>query len=212
MPNAIDWTVDQLLSGVKTLNARVESQQNTIRANRATYTAALRSLPSIVNLQAREALRTKLSEWIRAQVGVENRFNDFVRNFTVAKAKAKAFLQSAGVAPPPYLGFVVPAVPAAVYGAIAIALAAIATIAALNSSQTAAINGLSNLVDRAERESWTARETADAVNAYTAATRAAPGADPFGLANTFKSALPVIVVGGLLWILGPMLSRKAARA
>jgi hypothetical protein len=213
MANAIDWTVDQLLSGVRTLNARAESQQNTIRSNRATYTATLRSLPQIANVVAREALRAKLGEWIRKQVAVENRFNDFLRNFTAAKAKAKQFLTGAGITAPSYLGAIqLAAVPAAVYGAIAIGLAAIATIAALNSNQTTSINGLSALERRAEREGWDAKETADAMRAYEAATRAAPGADPLGLANTLKAALPVIVIGGLIWILGPMLQRKAARA
>lgn len=209
---AIDWTVDQLLSGVQTLNARAESQQNTIRANRATYNSTLRSLPAIADVQAREALRAKLAEWIRAQLSVENRFNDFLRNFTAAKAKTKAFLQSAGVTPPPYLGFAVAAVPAAVYGGIAIALAVVATIAALNSNQTTAINGLSNLASRAEREHWSAKETAEAMAAYSASVKAAPGADPLGLANTLKAALPVLLIGGLLFILGPMLQRRAARA
>ena len=213
MANAIDWTVDKLLSGVQTMNARIESQQNTIRANRATYMATLRSLPSIADVKVREALRSRLGTWIRAQVGIENRLGDLLRNFTTAKARAKQFLTSVGITPPGYLGAIqVAAVPAAVWGALAIGLAAIATIAALNSNQTTAINGLSNLVRRAERETWTAAETAEVLRAYEAATKAAPGADPFGIANTLKAALPVILIGGLIFFLGPALQRKAARA
>jgi hypothetical protein len=209
----VDWTVDQLLSGVKTLNARAESQQNTLRANRATYMDTLRSLPSIADIHSREALRSKLSVWIRSQVGLENRFAEFMRNFVAAKAKAKQFLTSAGITPPGYLGAIqIAAVPAAVWGAIAIGLAAIATIAALNSNQTASINGLKSLVERAQREQWNAQDTAEALRAYEGATRAAPGADPLGLANTLKAALPVLVIGGLLYLLGPMLQRKLGRA
>lgn len=213
MANAIDWTVDQLLSGVKTLNARTESQQNTIRANRALYMTTLRTLGMISNVQSREALRSKLSQWIVAQVGIENRFNDLMRNFIAAKAKVKQFLESAHITPPGYLGQIqFAAVPAAVYGAIAIALAVVATIAALNSNQTTTINGLSDLVQRAQRENWSAKDTAEAINAFGAAARSAPGADPLGLANVLRSALPVLVIGGLIWILGPMFQRKAARA
>lgn len=212
-PTLIDWTVDQLLSGVKTMNARMESQQNTIKANRATYTATLRSLPAIADINSREALRSKLGVWIHSQVAVENRFNDLARNFTTAKAKVKSFLQSSGVTPPSYLGAIqIAAVPAAVWGAIAVGLAAIATIAALNSNQTTTINGIRSLVQRAEREKWSAADTAEALRAFDSATKSAPKGDPLGLANVLEKALPVLVIGGLLFLFGPMLQRKMSRA
>ena len=206
MANAVDWTVDKLLSSVQTLNARAESAQNTIRANRATYNQTLRSLSSIPDQGARESLRAKLRDWIHRQVDVENRFNEFARNFTAAKLATKRFLESVSITPPSYLGFVVPA---AVYGGVAVALAVIATISALNSAQTKSISVIGDLVKTARERGWSAKETAEAIRAAGEAT---PSADPLGLANTLKAALPILLIGGALFLFGPMLQRRLSRA
>jgi len=211
LANVIDWTVDKLLSGVRSLNARAESAQNTIRANRANYTATIRALPSVPDVGAREVLRSKLRDWIHRQVDVENRFNSFATNFTAAKAETKRFLQSVHVTPPGYLGQVQLAVPAAVYGAIAIGLAVIATIMALNATQTRGMDGIRDLLRTAREREWTAKQTADALDALReAAAGTAP--DPLGLSRTLKAALPILLIGGALFLFGPMLQRRMARA
>jgi len=211
LANVVDWTVDKLLSGIRTLNARAESAQNTIRANRAAYTSAVRSLPSVPDVGAREALRAKLRDWIHRQVAVENRFNSFASNFMAAKAQTKRFLQSMDVTPPAYLGQVQIAIPAVVYGAIAVGLAVIATIMALNATQTRGIGVIRDLLATAKANSWTARETADALKQLESATTGTTP-DPLGLSRVLSAALPILLVGGALFLFGPMLQRKLARA
>ena len=162
MPNVIDWTVDRLLSGVRTLNARAESAQNTIRANRARYLETLRSLPAVTDVEAREALRTRLREWIRRQVTVENRFNSFASNYLAAKSAVKRFLQGAGVSPPGYLGAGPIVIPAAVYGGLTIAFAVLATIVAVNASLTKSLDQIAGVLKLARDRNWTAAEPGEA--------------------------------------------------
>ncbi len=212
MASALEWTVDKLLSGIRALNARAESAQNTIRANRASYLETLRSLPSVPDPGAREALRAKLREWIMNQVGIENRFNAFATNYLAAKATAKKFLQSIGITPPIYLGQVqVLAVPAAVYGGVAIGLAVIATIVTLNATQTKGLDGIRDLLKTARDQGWTAKETTEALNSLSAATRATTP-DILGIGGIFQAALPLILIGGALFIFAPMLQRRMARS
>ena len=204
---AVDWTVDKLLSGVATLNAKMEHAQGTIRANRANYMATLRSLPSIPDVQAREAVRAQLAAWIPKQVDAENRFNALSQAYTVAKAKVKAFLQSVGVTPPGSLGGPAVAVPVLIWGAIAAGLVTVGVIITLAIANMKALECITNVSTAARNGRWTAAQTADALRTCKAA---APVNDPLGLAALLEKALPVIVVVGALYLFGPMLKRKFA--
>jgi len=209
--NAVDWTVDKALSAIKTLNARAQSAQNTIRANRAAYREALLTLPSVPDLGSREALRARLRDWIHRQVDVENRFNAFASRYLAAKAAVKRFLESIGVSPPAYLGAAPLVVPAAVYGGLAIAFAVIATIYTLNASQTRGLNGIRQLLETARERNWTAQETAAALKSLAEAT-ASTTPDPLGLKATLEAALPLLVIGAVIFFVGPMLQRRRVAA
>ena len=206
---AVDWTVDKLLAGVRTLNARAESAQNTIRANRARYLDTLRGLPQIVDAGAREALRAQLRDWIRQQVAVENRFNAFASKLARAKDMAKRFLSSAGVTPPAYLGAVQLAVPVVVWGLVAAGLVSVGVIMALNATQSRGMDGLQEIARLAREQGWTAAQTGDALKAYRAAARGTTP-DPTGFGRVLEAALPILILGAAVFFLGPMLQRRRA--
>jgi hypothetical protein len=207
---AVDWTVDKLLSGIQTLNARAESAQNTIRANRATYLETLRSLGSITDVGAREALRSKLREWVYKQVEVENRFNSFATGYTAAKAAAKKFLTSIGVAAPSYLGALPAiAVPVAVWGGVAIGLTVIAAIVLMNATQSKGIGAIRDLLETARAQNWTAQQTSDALKSLAAA-ESENRPDILGVGGILKAALPLILIGGALFLFGPALQKRMA--
>jgi hypothetical protein len=190
------------------LNARAEQARNTLRAARERYMQTLRNLPSIPDLQARESARAKLREWIHRQVELENRYAALAAQWATTKAKVKAFLQSASVTPPAYLGFLPAAlVPVAVWGLVAAGLALVAAIivAAVNHSKS--LDNISSIVQMAAREGWTAEQTAQALREVTPQPP-----DPLGLAATLKAALPLVLVAGALFVFGPMLQRKTRAA
>lgn len=201
----IDWTVDQLLSGAKTLNARAEHARNTLRAARERYMQALRNLPSIPDLQAREAARAKLREWIHRQVELENRYATLAAQWAAAKARVKAFLQSVHVTPPSYLGLLPAAlVPVAVWGLVAVGITAMTAfiVAAVNHSKV--LDNEASLIQLAARNGWTADE-------YTRARGAGvpKPSDPLGIAEALKAALPLVLAIGALLVFAPMLRRRA---
>jgi hypothetical protein len=205
---AVDWTVEQLLSGAQMLSARAEHARNTLRAARDHYMQTLRNLPSIPDLQARESARAKLREWIHRQVELENRYAALAAQWAAAKARVKMFLQSVHVTPPAYLGFLPAAlVPVAVWGLVAAGLGLVATIivAAVNHSKS--LDSISSIVQMAAREGWTAEQTAQALRQVVP-----PPPDPLGLTATLKAALPLVLVAGAFLVLGPMLQRKARAA
>ena len=206
MSNAIDWTVDKLLSQFRTLDARAEHARNTLRANRLRYMETLRSLPSIPDVAAREELRAKMREWIHKQVEVENRYTSLAEKWAQAKGMVKNFLQSVGITPPSYLGAVVLA-PVAVWGIVAAGLSLVAVVIALNSTQTKALDCISNVTRAAAQQGWGADQTRQALRECKAAT-AATTPDPGGLRATLEAALPIVIVVGALILFAPMLQRK----
>jgi len=198
--------VEKLLSGIATLNAKMEHAQGTIRANRANYMATLRSLPQIQDVAAREAVRAQLAAWIPKQVDTENRFNALAQTYTVAKAKIKAFLQSVGVTPPGYLGALpAVAVPVLIWGAVAAGLITVGVIITLAIANMKALECITNVTATARQQGWTQAQT---VEALRTCKTAAPANDPTGLANLLEKALPVMVLVGALYLFGPMLKRK----
>lgn len=207
---AVDWTVDKLLSQFQTLNARVYSAQNSIRANRQGYMEALRSLPSIPDPAVREELRTRMREWIHKQVEVENRFTDLAAKWERAKGMVKNFLQRVGITPPAYLGQLILA-PAAVWGLVAAGLLLVGVIIALNATQSKALDCITNVTRLASQRGWTADQVRQGLIECKAAAKATTP-DPGGLRSTLEAALPLVIVVGALLIFAPMLQRKAQGA
>lgn len=202
---AVDWTVDQLLSGAKSLNARDVQARTQLQANRVRYMETLRSLPSIADIPAREAARSRLTDWIHRQVGIENQYNAFSAQWAAAKAKVKGFLQSINVTPPVYLGFAPLGVPLAIWGLVAAGLALVAIIIAAAVNHGKALDNISAIVQMAAQRGWTAAETKKALDAARPASE-----DPTGITGALKAVLPVAVVVGAIMILGPMMRRRVA--
>lgn len=208
---AVDWTVDRLLSGVASLNVQVEHAQNTIRTNRSGYMEALRSLPQIQDVGAREALRRQLGQWIQKQVAIENRFAGFKAEYNSAKARVKTFLTQAGISPPGYLGAapVVIAVPVLIWGAVAAGLITIGIIIAMAVERSRSLGVIQDIAETARSHNWTAQQTSDALEAARQAI-AGTQPDPGGFRGVLQSALPLVVLVGALMIFGPALKRKFA--
>lgn len=210
MASAIDWTVDKLLTQFQVLDARAEHARNTIQANRVRYMEMLRALPGVADLNAREAIRAKLRDWIHRQVQVENQYRDLAAKWATAKGMVKNFLQSIGITPPAYLGAVVLA-PAAVWGVVAAGLGLVAIVIAANTNQTKALDCISNITRAAAQQGWTAAETAKALAACRDAV-ATTTPDPLGFKGALEAALPLALVVGALLIFAPMLQRKPRAA
>lgn len=210
MASALDWTVDQLLSGVKTVDARLESARNTLRSNRARYMSTLRSLPEIRDVASRDKIRAELGKWIPKQVAAENRVNDLLATLAAAKAKAKTFLKGVGISPPAYLGFAPVLVPAAIWGTIALLLTAGTVVVTLAITHSKGLGVIESVAATARARNWSAQETATALDAARRALDAARPDDPLGIEGVLKAALPILVIGAIIVFAGPMLKRKFA--
>lgn len=211
MANVIDWTVDKLLSSVRTMNSDAIREQGRIRAMRAKYMDTLRKLPTIANAPSRERLRAQLQDWVHRQVGLENTFNEFLARFAAVKAGAKKLLQAVHIEPPAYLGAIPIIVPAALITIAIVAGAAIAKVVAQAIIQSKSLDGLNALVQVAAEQHWTEQQTIDGINAYHQAATPPPGAgpgggDPLGLSEILKQAGPVLLGIAAIILLPPIIS------
>ena len=211
MATLVDWTVERLLGGIREVNARAEHVQNTLRQARTDYLATLRSLPNVRDVQAREQIRAELGRWIHRQVEAENRFNAFAAAYLSAKRAAKDFLSRIGVTPPSYLG-ALPLVPVAIATGVAVAAATVATMLTLAAAQSRGLDAIKNVTALALRDSWTAEQTAQALEAARQATGETKP-DPLGLTGTLEALLPVLLIGAAIYFLAPaIMGRKRVRA
>lgn len=205
---AVDWTVDKLLAAVDLINDKMASAGEKIHSNRAAYTATLRSLPSIQNVAAREALRARLGAWIPKQVADENRFNQLSAQYRSAKARAKSWLENVGITPPGYLSGAV-LVPVIVYGALAALLIAATAMVVSSFVQGKAMDCITNVTRAAVDNHWSEAQTADALRTCKIATDATTP-DPGGIRATLDAAVPALALIAGLVIFGPMLKRRFA--
>jgi len=208
MATAVDWTVDKLLSSVKTLNARSDHARNTLRANRARYSEVVRQVSSIPDIAAQNAVRDRLRSWIYKQVDAENRYRSFSENFERAKSLVKQLLQSVHITPPTYLGAgPVLAVPASVAGLILTGLVVVATIIAIAVTQSKVIDNIAAAIRFARDKGLTGPETVALLKAAEP-----PPPDPLGLTGALKAAVPLVLVIGAVIVAGVFLKPRGASA
>lgn len=209
MSAAVDWTVDKLLSQFQAVNRDAATEQARLKSNRAHYVQVLSGLAAMPNTSAKATIKTHLTEWIHNQVAAENRFNDYLAKWTAVKAGVKKFLQSVGVTPPAYLGAVAIA-PVAVVTILLAAAAIVVWLRAANNVQAKTLDGISETIELARQQGWTAEQTTAAINAVKKAATETEPSDPFGASKILEAALPVLVVIAAIMFLPRIMPRRAA--
>lgn len=204
MPNqAVDWTVEQVLSGVKTLNARADSIRNTLRAARAAYTTTVRNVSIIPDEAMRARARAELTTWIHNQVALENRFQDFAAKFADAKARVKMWLQSVNITPPGYLGIAPAVVPVVVWGLVAAALLIAASLIKDAVTHGKKMDNIAGIVELARQQNWSPAQLKDALDKVNAA-------DKSDITKMLEAAVPLAFIVAAVVFLGPLVRRRAA--
>jgi hypothetical protein len=203
---AVDWTVDKVLSGIATLNARDAAARSAITQARASYTQAVRGVSLIPDQATQAAVRAQLTDWIHKQVGIENQYQDFHSRLLSAKAAVKGWLKSVDITPPGYLGIAILA-PIAIGAAIAVALGIVAAIVITATSHGRKMDSINALIGYAQRNGWTAAQLDAAIRNINAGDKPP---DPTGITGALQAALPLALVVGAIVLVGPMLKRRMA--
>ena len=209
MANVVDWTVDKLLGQFQQINAQAATEQTRLRYNRDRYMNVLRSLSVFPEGPPKAAIKAELSGWIRSQVAAENRFNEYAAKWVQVKAAVKRFLQSVNITPPQYLG-AIPLAPAAVVGLLLAAAGIVAWIRAANTAQGKTLDGIAQVISLAREQNWTPEQARDAIREVKDAASSTTPGDPFGISETLKAALPVLLVVAAIYLIPQLTSRRAA--
>lgn len=208
---AVDWTVDKLLSFMRDVNQKAALQRSSTQANRMQYQNVLVNMKKVPEGPAKQKVRDSLTAWIHKQVEIENRVKDFDAKWTAAKNAVKRTLQIMNVTAPDYLeglGQLQLAVPVAVVALAVAAGAALAWWAAANKTQNKALSVIEDGYSLVLAGRATPEEVAEIINA---GTNAGNPKDPLGLKPLLDAAVPVgLIVLAILVLPKVVGNRRAA--
>lgn len=204
--NPVDWTVDRLLSVLQAIDTRTADAIEQRYAARDQWQRLVHEAAQIADPRVRATVQASLMDWRHRDLAHAQRLKDFDSKLYQAKQLVKAFLVRIGHGVPDYLG----AVPAAVLIPVAIIVAVVGADVALallergNQVQRAGLTTVQRAMELKAKGLLTDVQYNATVKA---ASQTAQQQDPLGLTGAMQAALPLVLLGAVIY-LAPLFLRK----
>lgn len=208
----VQWTIDQLFTRLRAVQADAEREWRTISTNNGRLIVLNQAADKVNDAAQRAQLKAWVQRSVARQVDIVHKWRATSAKVAELAKRVGDFLRAHGLTPSAGLGIAPLVVPAAILALAAASIAAVAFVHEMNAAQNKALDlqeqGLSALVHAGATPQQIRDYMARAEQSIKATQ---PKGDPFGLTSLVQSLGPIVFVLAAVALAPPLLAAFRGR-